>query len=228
MTTAALAPGRLPRIAVLGAGHVGPVIARVAIAAGYPVAIAASGDPRRIALIAEVLAPGAEPRWAADAVAGSDVVVLAIPIHRFAAFDSALVAGKIVVDAMNYWPAVDGVREMFEDDRYGSSEIVQNRLDRSTVVKALNHVGYEALEAKRRPVGSPERRALAVAGDDPDALDVVAAVIERIGYDAVRLETLSAGRLLEPGGPVFGASLRRAELEAALRDRTSSGARIPA
>jgi 8-hydroxy-5-deazaflavin:NADPH oxidoreductase len=205
-----------PRIAVLGAGHVGPVIARVALAAGYHVTIAASGDPERIALIVRVLAPGAEPRFAADAVDDSDVVVLAIPAHRFPAFDAASVAGKLVVDAMNYWPPVDGVRELFEDDRYGSSEIVQQRLDRSTVVKALNHIGYEELEDDRRPVGSPERRALGVAGDDPGAVDVVAEVIERIGYDSVRLDSLSAGRVLEPGGPVFGASLRRPELELAL------------
>jgi predicted dinucleotide-binding enzyme len=203
-------------IAVLGAGHVGPVIARVAVAAGYEVTIAASREPERIALIAQVLAPGAEPRWAADAVEGAEVVVLAIPIHRFAAFDSAVVAGKLVVDAMNYWPPVDGVREMFEDDQYGSSEIVQRRLERSTVVKALNHIGYEDLEDDRRPVGSPERRALGVAGDDPGAVDAVAEVVERIGYDSVRLDSLRAGRLLEPGGPVFGASLRRHEFEMAL------------
>ena len=77
----------LPRIAVLGAGHSGPVIARVAVEAGHTVSIAASGDPAAIALITQVLVPGAEPRWAADAVADADVVVLAIPIHRFAAFD---------------------------------------------------------------------------------------------------------------------------------------------
>ncbi len=29
-------PETLPRIAVLGAGHTGPVIARVALEAGYP------------------------------------------------------------------------------------------------------------------------------------------------------------------------------------------------
>jgi predicted dinucleotide-binding enzyme len=206
----------LPRIAVLGAGHVGPVIARVAVAAGHRVTIAASGDPERIALIVQVLAPGAEPRWAADAVEESDVVVLAIPIHKFAGFDAASVAGKLVVDAMNYWPPVDGVQEMFEDQQLGSSEIVQGRLDRSTVVKTLNHIGYHDLEDERRPVGSPERRALGVAGDDPGAVDVVADVIERIGYDSVRLGSLSAGRLLEPGGPVFGASLRRPDFELAL------------
>jgi 8-hydroxy-5-deazaflavin:NADPH oxidoreductase len=211
----------LPRIAVLGAGHVGPVIARVAIAAGFHVTIAASGSPERIALIAQVLVPGAEPRWAADAVDDSDIVVLAIPLHKFATFDAALVADKLVVDAMNYWPPVDGVQEMFEDRQYSSSEIVQHRLAGSTIVKTLNHIGYHDLEDWRRPAGSPERRALGVAGDDPGAVDVVADVIDRVGYDAVRLDSLRAGRLLEPGGPFFGASLRRADFELAVRARAA-------
>jgi predicted dinucleotide-binding enzyme len=216
MTALALPQARLPRIAVLGAGHVGPVIARVALEAGYHVTIAASGDPEQIELIAQVLSPGAEPRWAADAVREAGLVVLALPLHTFTKLDPSRLSGKLVVDAMNYWPPVDGVQELFEDHRYGSSEIVQRRLARSTVVKTLNHLGYHQLENERRPKGSPERRALGVAGDDPAAVDVVAELIERIGYDAVRFDRLSAGRLLEPGGPVFGALLHRSEFERAV------------
>jgi predicted dinucleotide-binding enzyme len=217
MTAIAQLHAQLPRIAVLGAGHVGPVIARVAIEAGYQVSIAASGDPEQIELIVQVLAPGAEPRWAAEAAREADLVVLAIPLHKFTTLDPSLLDGKLVVDTMNYWPPVDGIQEMFEDRRYGSSEIVQRRLVRSTVVKTLNHIGYHELEDERRPRGSPERRALGVAGDDPRAVDVVAELIERIGYDAVRFDRLSAGRLLEPGGPVFGVSLHRTEFELAVR-----------
>src|SRR6266700_1757274 len=88
MTAIALPHARLPRIAVLGAGHVGPVIARVAIEAGYQVSIAASGDPEQIELIAQVLAPGAEPRRAADAVEEAGMVVLAIPLHKFPTLDT--------------------------------------------------------------------------------------------------------------------------------------------
>jgi predicted dinucleotide-binding enzyme len=212
-----------PRIAVLGAGHVGPVIARVAIDAGLPVSIAASGDPEEIALITRFLAPGAEPRWAADAVEDADIVVLAIPLHKFARFDPGLVAGRLVVDTMNYWPPIDGVQEMFEDPRYGSSEIVAQRLSRSTIVKTFNHIGYHELDDERRPAGSPDRRALGVAGDDPGAVGVLADVIERIGYDAVRLDGLGAGRLLAPGGPVFGVSLGRAEFEQAVHAAAAQG-----
>jgi predicted dinucleotide-binding enzyme len=202
---------------------VGPVIARVALAAGYEVAIAASGDPEDIALIAQVLAPGAEPRWAADAVSDADIVVLAIPLHRFATFEPSLVAGRLVVDVMNYWPPVDGVQELFEDRRFGSSEIVARRLSRSTVVKTLNHMGYHELEDDRRPVGSPDRRALGVAGDDKHAVDTVSEVIERIGYDTVRLDGLHAGRVLQPGGPIFGAQLHRTEFERAVQAEITAG-----
>jgi predicted dinucleotide-binding enzyme len=218
---ALVSSARLPRIAVLGAGHSGPVIARVAIDAGYAVSIAASGDPDQIELITHVLVPGAEPRWAADAVAAADIVVLAIPLHKFPTLDPSLVAGRLVVDVMNYWPAVDGVVPMFEDRQRGSSEIVQRRLAASTVVKALNHVGYHELDDDRRPAGSPDRRALGVAGDDRRALNVVADLVERIGYDAVRLDSLSAGRILEPGGPVFGVSLHLPEFERAVRDEAA-------
>ncbi len=146
----------LSRLAVLGAGHVGPVIARLAIKAGYPVAIATSGDPEDIALITELVIPGAQPRWASDAVADADIVVLAIPLHRFLDIDPALLDGKLVVDAMNYWPASDGVLEPFEGR--GSSEVVARRLAGSAVVKALNHIGYHELEDRARPAGAPDRQ----------------------------------------------------------------------
>src|SRR4051794_27882035 len=143
-------PAAVTRVAVLGAGRTGPVIARVAMDAGYQVSIASSGDPDKITTVD---APGAGRRWAADAVRAADLVVLAIPLHRFVTFDCALVDGKLVVDTMNYWPPVDGVLAMFEDDRYGTSEIVARRLAGSTVVKTLNHIGYHDVEDERRPPG---------------------------------------------------------------------------
>jgi predicted dinucleotide-binding enzyme len=210
----------LSRLAVLGAGHVGPVIARLAIKAGYPVAIATSGDPEDIALITELVIPGAQPRWASDAIADADIVVLAIPLHRFLDVDPGLLNGKLVVDAMNYWPASDGVLKAFEDG--GSSEIVARRLAGSTVVKALNHIGYHELEDRARPAGDPGRRAAGVAGSDPAAVAAIAGLVDRFGYDPVRFGSLRAGRILQPGGPVFGAVLTRPEFERAVGEDARS------
>jgi len=209
-------PSSVQRIAVLGAGHVGPVIARIALDAGFEVAIASSGSPENLQLITQVVMPGVEARWAADAVATADMVVLSIPLHRFPALEPGLLAGKVVVDAMNYWAPADGVVPMFQDQERSSSEIVQGRLTRSTVVKSLNQIGYQDLEDGRRPAGSPERHAIGVAGDDLHAEKLVGEVIDRMGYDPVLLGSLSAGRVLQPGGPVFGAVLTRSEFERAI------------
>jgi predicted dinucleotide-binding enzyme len=209
-------PSSVRRIAVLGAGHVGPVIARIALDAGFEVAIATSGSPENLELITQVVMPGVEARSAAGAVRTADLVVLSIPLHRFPALDPALLAGKLVVDAMNYWAPADGVVGMFQDQRLSSSEVVQRRLTQSTVIKSLNQIAYQDLEDGRRPVGSLDRHAIGVAGDDSDAANVVGEVIDRIGYDPVLLGSLRAGRVLQPGGPVFGAVLIRSEFERAI------------
>lgn len=208
------------RIAVLGSGHVGPVIARLAIKAGYPVAIAASSDPAEIALITELVIPGAQARWASDAVADADIVVLAMPLRRFMDVDPSLLSGKLVVDAMNYWPTTDGVMEAFEGG--GSSEIVARQIPASRVVKGLNHIGYHELEDNALPAGDPDRRAAGLAGDDPAAVATIAEVVDRLGYEPVRLTSLRAGRVLEPGGPVFGVVLRRPEFEQAVHEDARS------
>jgi predicted dinucleotide-binding enzyme len=200
------------RIAVLGAGHVGPVIARVAVEAGYDVSIAASGDPAKIELITQVMVPGAKALWAADAAADADLVVLAIPLHKFATFDPQIVKGKLVIDTMNYWPPVDGVQELFEDPLLTSSEVVQQKLSKSTVVKTFNHLGYHELADDRRPPNHPDRRAMGVAGDR-GPVRIVADVIDAIGYDPVLLDGLAKGRLLQPGGPAFGVPLQQSDMK---------------
>jgi predicted dinucleotide-binding enzyme len=209
-------PPPVRRIAVLGAGHVGPVIARMALDAGFEVAIANSGSPENLELITEVVTPGVEAGWATDAVATADMVVLSIPLHRFPALDPGLVTGKLVVDAMNYWAPADGTVPMFQGQELSSSEIVQRRLSQSMVVKSLNQIAYQDLEEGRRPRGATDRHAMGVAGDDPGAAKVVGEVIDRMGYDPVLVGSLSAGRILQPGGPVFGAVLIRSAFERAL------------
>jgi 8-hydroxy-5-deazaflavin:NADPH oxidoreductase len=206
-----------PTIAVLGAGHVGPAIARLALDAGHSVGIATSGNPGDLALVTQLLIPGAEPLWAVDAIARADIVVLAMPLHRFLRMDPNDLSGKLVIDAMNYWPPSDGrLPPPFDDESIGTSEVVAERLPDATVVKTLNHVGYHELETYARPHGSVDRRALGVAGDAPDAVNTVSTFVDRIGYDAVAVGPLSAGRVLQPGGPVFGTVLRREDFERAV------------
>jgi 8-hydroxy-5-deazaflavin:NADPH oxidoreductase len=209
-------PALRPPLAVLGAGHVGPVVAKAAVEAGYRVAIAGSGHPERVALVARVLSPGAWPLWAADAIEGAEIVVLAIPLHRLETLRLDFLAGRTVIDMMNYWPPTDGVMGRFAPADVGSSEVVQEKLAGAIVVKALNHIGYHEIEADRRPPATTGRRALGVAGDDQAARERAARLVEDIGFDAVQLTGLHSGRLLQPGGPVFGVPLDRGGFVSAL------------
>jgi hypothetical protein len=201
-------------LAVLGAGHVGPVVARLAINAGFQVSIAHSGDPEEIALITEVVIPGARARWAGDAITDAGIVVLAMPLHRFTGIDPRLFDGKLVIDAMNYWPETDGALAAL--GHTGTSETVARRLSGAAVVKSLNHIGYHELEDSARGPGAPDRLAVGVASDEPGAAGAVADLVDRLGYDPVHLGSLRAGQVLEPGGPVFGVVLTRPEFNLAV------------
>jgi 8-hydroxy-5-deazaflavin:NADPH oxidoreductase len=212
------------KIGILGAGKAGTSIARAAIAAGDEVRIASSGDPARIALITEVLVPGAVATTAADAVRDAEIVVLAVPMHKFHDVDPSLLDGRIVVDVMNYWEPIDGRVDELEDAPEGTSVIVQRAFPGARLVKSLNHLGYHELEEDARPAGAPDRRAVAAASDDVDALAVVLAFVDRIGFEPVDAGSLAQGAALEPGSPLFGARYDKPSFEAILESRLAQAA----
>ena len=210
------------RLGIVGAGKVGTTIARAAISAGYDVAISGSGPAERIALIVDVLAPGAKAVATGEVVAFADLLVLAVPMHRFRELGRDLFDGKILVDAMNYWEDIDGVDEELATAPAGTSIVVQEWFAAARVVKSLNHLGYFEFQEGRRPSGTPGRIAIAAAGNDRAAVAAVLRLIDRLGFDAVDAGPLEAGAALGPEGPVFGVAHTAEELSNLLWSEASS------
>jgi predicted dinucleotide-binding enzyme len=211
------------RLGIVGAGKIGTAVARAAVAGGYDVAISGSGAAERIELIVDVLAPGAHAVTTGDVVGDADLIVLAVPMHRFRGLQPDLFADKILVDAMNYWEEIDGADEELAAAPMGTSVVVQQQFPSARVVKSLNHLGYFKFDQARRPPGAPDRLALAAAGNDPDAVAAVMQLIDRLGFDAVDAGPLQAGVALQPGGPVFGIGHRADDLRSILVPEAAPG-----
>ncbi len=202
-------------IGILGAGKVGTGVARQALLAGYRVLIAASGDPKNIDLIISVMAPGAKAATAAQVMEEADLVVLSVPLHKFRTLDPAALAGKHVVDTMNYWRDTNGDMPELEEAP-SSSEMVLAHIPGALLAKSLNHIGYHELELDALPAGTPGRRALAVAADDDATRTMVLDFVERLGFDAVDAGDLSNGLAFEPNTPIFNGSYDKAGIAAEL------------
>lgn len=199
-------------VGIIGAGKMGTVVAKLAVDAGYQVYISGSGSPKDIELTVSVLAGGAKPADTETAIRKSDMVILLLPLSSFKNLPHRLLKDKLVVDAMNHWLEADGPRVSVLPDSQSSSEYVSELIGSSRVVKALNHVGYHDFHDQPRPKGHPGRKAIALASDHTEDTEEVADLIDLLGFDPLPIGGLSAGRALEPGGQVFGASVTKVEL----------------
>jgi 8-hydroxy-5-deazaflavin:NADPH oxidoreductase len=182
------------KIGIIGSGNIGGTAARLFAQAGHHVAISNSRGPESLRDVVAELGPNAQAMTAADAARFGDVVLVAVPLKNATELPADAFRGKIVVDANNYYPARDSHIEALDRDETTSSELLAKHLDGARVVKGFNSIWSEHLKVQgNTSLPAEERRVIPIAGDDAEAKQIVASLIESIGFGALDTGSLSEG-----------------------------------
>jgi len=193
------------------------------VANGYSVVISNSRGPDTLADLTKELGPKARAGTPIDAAKAGDIVVVTVPLKNYRTVPVDPLTGKIVIDTNNYYPQRDGHITELDNESTTTAELLQAHLPRSKVVKAFNHIYAAELTTHGQPAGSPNRRALVIAGDDANAKATVTKLLDEFGFDAVDAGPLKEGWRIQrdmPGyGPRRNAEELRKDLAAAKRYR---------
>lgn len=207
-------------IGFIGAGNIGGQLARLAVAHGHPVVLSNSRGPETLADLVAELGPLARAATPAEAGAAGDIVVVTLPLKAYPEVPAAPLAGKTVIDTNNYYWERDGRIPALDEKRTTVSEMIQAHLTGATVVKAFNNIMAADLTADGAPAGSPDRRALPIAGDDEAAKATVSALLDEFGFDAFDTGSLADSWRFERDQPAYVVRMTAAELPAKLAAAT--------
>jgi len=205
-------------LGLIGAGHIGSQLARLAVAHDYDVVLSNSRGPDTLgALIGEL---GAKARAATplEAATAGDIVVVTIPLKSYRTIPVTPLAGKIVIDTNNYYPARDGQIPELDSESTTTSELLQAHLPQSKVIKAFNHIYAAQLTTDGKPHGAVGRRALVIAGDDAAAKVTVTRLLDQFGFDTVDAGPLREGWRIQRDTPGYGPRRTAEELRRDLAD----------
>jgi 8-hydroxy-5-deazaflavin:NADPH oxidoreductase len=204
------------KIGIIGAGYIGGTTAHLFIDAGHELEISNSRNPETLERRVAELGPKARAATPAEAAKFGDVVLLAVPLKSYSNLPAAELRGKIVIDAMNYYPERDGHYPQLDSGQTTSSEMVAAHLPGARLVKAFNTIWFEHLKSQgRKNAPVADRRAIFIAGDDAEAKRVVSNLIAEIGFGAYDMGSLRDGRKQQPGTSVYNRELKMSEAKAA-------------
>jgi 8-hydroxy-5-deazaflavin:NADPH oxidoreductase len=201
-------------IGILGSGHVGSNLARAATAHGYDVLLSNTQGPDSLAGLVSELGPRARAATPAAAAAECDFAIVAIPVTTIGQVPVEPLAGKIVISTINYFPQRDGHFPGVDNGTTTVPGLLQAHLPTSKVVRAFSMINAAEMSGDGHPEGDPRRRALALAGDDPAAKQLVAGLYNEFGFDAVDIGGLDESWRVDAGQPAFVTRQNIAELKA--------------
>ena len=189
------------RIAVLGSGMVGQVLADGFLAIGHEV-MRGTRVPAKLSAWKEEAGPKASVGTFAEAARHGELVVLAVKGEAAEAVldlcGAESLAGKTVIDTTNpiaARPPVNGVLSYFTGLDESLMERLQQRVPEANFVKAFSCVGNAMMVNPRLPGGPPT---MFICGNRDAAKAEVKQILDRFGWETEDLGAAEAARAIEP------------------------------
>jgi predicted dinucleotide-binding enzyme len=200
------------RIGVIGSGNIGGTIGGLWVKKGHPVFFS-SRHPEELKDMIAKLGSLAKAGTVEEAVTFGDVLFIAVPygaIPQIGKDYSAKMKGKVMLDACNAVSTRDGAIAD-EVEQNGIGVTTQKYFPGVRIVRAFNTMSYMvfAREANRLD----PKLVIPIAGDDPQAVQIAAALVRDAGFDPVTVGTLADARRFQRGQPGYGQQVSAAELK---------------
>ena len=206
------------KIGIIGSGNIGANAARLFVRAGHEVTLSNSRGGQGLEVLVAELGEKAKVATIEEAARFGEVVLVAIPFGKFRTLPANAFEGKVVIDAGNYYPERDGKFAELDRDETTSSELMASQLKGARLVKGFNTIWFKHLVTQDN-TSAPleERRAIFIAGDDSGAKEIVARLIEEIGFATVDTGFLhEGGRRQQPGTAIYNKDVTAKEAAALL------------
>ncbi|MGI5423903.1 NAD(P)-binding domain-containing protein [Streptomyces sp. CA-179760] len=142
-------------LGIIGSGSLGGAVARLAVNAGIDVVLSNSRGPETLRGLTDHLGPRARAATPAEAAAAGDWTVVAVPFSAVPHLPADALAGKIVIDANNYYRSRDGVIAALPADGLTAGELFQRYVPEARAIKTFSTIYFEHLITLARPAGSP-------------------------------------------------------------------------
>jgi 8-hydroxy-5-deazaflavin:NADPH oxidoreductase len=213
------------RVGIVGAGRIGGNAARLLAAAGHEVKLSFARDRSTLAALAREIGARASVGTPADAVAFGEVVVFSVPWDAIpqALEQAGELTGKIVIDTTNQF----GSGPMPPADQT-AAQLNAARMPAGRYTKSFNTLtaAFQAAAAGRQGAA---RVVQWICGDDAEAKQVVAGLIDDVGFAPVDLGGTAGCAVMEAPrrlGAVYGEEYRLAEAQAVV-EAVRAGRPIP-
>ena len=191
------------KIGIVGSGRVGSAVGGAWIKAGHEVMFS-SLDIEADRKLAASLGPNAKAGTPREAAAFGQVLMISVPYRALPAVGKdlgELLKGKIVIDTCNPFAERDGEIGVAARQK-GAGIASMEYLPGARIVRAFNAIGAARMAQAHT---SPGAVGMPIAGNDPEAIKVVSALIRDVGYEPVLVGTLEKmGNYLMPGTPLAG------------------------